>query len=328
MFIALIIVSVLFLATAVAPLLPSQHWTVRVWEFPRVQQAVLLLICLAGWGIHVEQQPIIGSIFILLLTAALIWHLTWIFPYTFLASKEVKSSTLKDDDHTLSILGSNVYMHNKNSKGLCDLANEYQPDMLVTLESNGWWEEALTVLHDNYPYRVACPLDNLYGIHVYSRLPFIENDVRFLVEDDVPSIEVIVKIGDQKVKIYLLHPKPPSPSENKSARPRDHELHIIGREAKESELPVIVAGDLNDVAWSPTTRKFRKISGLLDPRIGRGFFNTFHANYPLLKWPLDHIFHSADFELVKIQKLASYGSDHYPLYTKLKLKTYRSDISS
>lgn len=96
---------------------------------------------------------------------------------------------------------------------------------------------------------------------------------------------------------------------------------LWGEEIAETEGPIVVAGDLNDVAWSPTTRKFKKISGLLDPREGRGFFNTFHAKYPLVKWPLDHVFHSEHFALVNIEKLESIGSDHYPLYTELALIT-------
>ncbi len=33
------------------------------------------------------------------------------------------------------------------------------------------WQEQLAVIEKDYPYRVPVPLDNLYGMHLYSRLP-------------------------------------------------------------------------------------------------------------------------------------------------------------
>lgn len=190
--------------------------------------------------------------------------------------------------------------------------------MLVTLESDQWWEEQLKVIETELPYSVKCPLNNLYGMHVYSKLPLGEQEICYLVEQDVPSIHVslTLRTGD-KVRVHFLHPAPPSPTENPESAQRDAELVIVARSVAQSDQPVIVTGDLNDVAWSTTTRLLRKISGLLDPRVGRGALNTFYVDYPFARWPLDHLFHSSHFTLRDIQRLPSIDSDHFPLLTRL-----------
>ena len=76
-------------------------------------------------------------------------------------------------------------------------------------------------------------------------------------------------------------------------------------------------GDLNDVAWSPTSRLFLRLSGLLDARKGRGLYNTWNANHFLMRFPLDHIFHSHHFTLVDLERMPHIGSDHFPVYVTL-----------
>ena len=316
--------SVFFIVVSWAPLLPSSHWLVRVWEFPRLQIAAIISLLLLGYAFKAAYYAPLNSLSLILvvgLIVSLIYQVVWIIPYTPLYKREVKRVSNEDTSRKLSVLSSNVYMPNNDFRKLIEHVRNRHPDFLVTLESNEKWQKGISEIESEYPYRKFCPLENLYGMHLYSKIPFEEATLRFMIEDDVPSMRVKINHHGQEVLLYFLHPKPPSPTENTYAKPRDIELTVVGEEIAKTEGPIIVAGDLNDVAWSPTTRKFKKISGLLDPREGRGFFNTFHAKYPLVKWPLDHVFHSKHFGLVNIEKLEGVGSDHYPLYTELALMT-------
>jgi endonuclease/exonuclease/phosphatase (EEP) superfamily protein YafD len=92
----------------------------------------------------------------------------------------------------------------------------------------------------------------------------------------------------------------------------------VGRDIGDEKDPVIVAGDLNDVAWSHTTELFLRLSHLLDPRKGRGFYNTYNANYPWFRFPLDHVFHSNCFKLISLHRLEKVGSDHFPIAIELR----------
>lgn len=86
------------------------------------------------------------------------------------------------------------------------------------------------------------------------------------------------------------------------------------------QAPAIVCGDLNDVAWSRTNDLFCAVSGLLAPRIGRGFFHTFNTKSFWLRFPLDHVFHSAHFRLVTFRRLRHWGSDHFPVFIALRFE--------
>jgi endonuclease/exonuclease/phosphatase (EEP) superfamily protein YafD len=82
-----------------------------------------------------------------------------------------------------------------------------------------------------------------------------------------------------------------------------------------------LAGDLNDVAWSRTSRQLQQTAALRDPRVGRGLFATFNANLPAgWRWPLDHVFVSDDFALCALERPGDIGSDHFPLLVDVRLQ--------
>ncbi|WP_191600997.1 endonuclease/exonuclease/phosphatase family protein [Marinomonas algicola] len=312
----LIILTVIMLTVTLAPLLPSNHWLCRVWEFPRVQIAIInVCILVASFFLTSSTTQIM---LVAINGFASLYQFFWIFPYTPFCPIQVPKSSAANHEHAIKIMTSNVLMTNHSAEKLISLVRLHQPDVLVTLETDTWWQDALSPLHIDYPYRVNRPLDNLYGIHLYSKYKLEDVDVLDLIEDNVPSIHCYLRLKDEtKVKCHFLHPAPPSPTENQSSKPRDKELLLIAKKVREKTEPTIVTGDLNDVAWSPTTRAFRRISGLKDPRIGRGMFNTFHADYFFMRWPLDHIFHSEHFVLGTIKRMPSIDSDHFPLLSEL-----------
>jgi endonuclease/exonuclease/phosphatase (EEP) superfamily protein YafD len=259
----------------------------------------------------------------------LVYHAWWILPYTRVFPVEVKSAVGTDAGRSLRIMTANVLTPNRNAEALIERVRENGPDILVTLESDAWWQARLDTLEPSYPHTIKCPLDNLYGMHVYSKLPLKDSRIEYLVEADIPSMHTLVSLpSGHQIRTHFLHPAPPSPTENEESSERDAELIIVAKSVAETEAPVIVTGDLNDVAWSETTRLFRKISGLLDPRIGRGMFNTFHADYWFFRWPLDHLFHSDHFTLSRICRLKVSGSDHFALFTELVLEGGRDDQQS
>lgn len=301
--------------------MPLDNWWVRVVEFPRIQIMVLGVVAWAAMILFYSEWQIGQWLLFLALSLTLAYQLRMVLPYTQLWKKEVQNAT--DDpklaEHQIKIMVSNVLTPNEQKQDLVDLVNDKNPDILIALETDKKWERALEQIEPDYPYTVKVPLDNLYGMHLYSKLELIDPEIKYLIIDDIPSIHSQLRLQSGRVIwLYCLHPMPPSPTEADKSTTRDAELLMVGKHLKEHEQTAILAGDLNDVAWSKTTRRFQRISGLLDPRIGRYFINTFHVKYPFLRWALDHIFHSACFTLVDISRMPSIGSDHFPVMTTLQ----------
>ena len=302
-------------------LIPRDEWWFRGADFPRLQILVLGFVAFFFMLFWQADWTTARTVIFIALIAALAYQLKMVLPYTFIWKnqvKQVKEHELNPEQQ-ISLIVSNVLTPNDKYHLIIEQIQKYQPDLVLTLETDHVWQQQLQVIEKDYPYRVPVPLDNLYGMHLYSKLKLTDTEVKFILSDEIPSIHTTATLpSGHQVQLYCLHPKPPSPTEAKDSKLRDAELLIVGDQIKDLDESCIVMGDLNDVAWSRTTRLFQRISGLLDPRVGRHYVNTFHADYPLLRWSLDHVFHSTDFALVKMQRLPHVGSDHFPVYVILQ----------
>ena len=222
--------------------------------------------------------------------------------------------------NTIKLLTINVYQKNKDFNKVVERVKETQPDVIFLLETNEDWKINMQSLKKEYPHFIEVPKENTYGLLFYSKIEIHKKEINYLIDNEIPSIVVDLKLNESIIRVFGIHPTPPVPMENPESTERDAELLIVGKKAKEFDGPSIVFGDLNDVAWSHTTRLFLRISEMLDPRIGRGMYNTFHAKYPLMRWPLDHFFVSSHFRLINMKIEKEVGSDHFPISIQLSVK--------
>jgi endonuclease/exonuclease/phosphatase (EEP) superfamily protein YafD len=312
-----ILAALVIIMTAI-PLFRAEAWWVRAFDFPRLQVALLGLLALTGLILFRPQGW--GWAMTGLLLVAIVYQSLRILPYTPAWSKQVKDADMSKVQDSISILIANVLMPNREHDKLKAIIAECKPDVVLTMEVDDWWVEQLREIEAEYPHRVLKPIANTYGMALYSKHELPDAVVKGLLEDEVPSIHTKLKLRSGRIiELRCVHPKPPAPQESKTSLKRDAELLMVGKEVKPIQAPVIVMGDLNDVAWSHTTTLFQKVSGLLDPRQGRGLFSTFDARNPIMRWPLDHIFHSKHFELMEIRRMPKFGSDHFPVFVRLAL---------
>ncbi len=313
-------ISIIFFIFSIIPLIKSPFWLFRIFDYPRFQLLVLNLILLFIFSFLIEFQHWTNWVGLTLIFLNMIYLGRIVYPYTFIHKKMIDKEKSKSPEYSIKLMTTNVYQFNKNYSLTLKRIEEVAPDVVFLLETNKSWERGLQPVKKDYPYFIEIPKENTYGLLFYSKFPIVKQQINYLIDPEIPSIMVDLNIDGKIVRLYGIHPTPPVPNENKESTDRDAEILLVGKKSKEFDGPSIVFGDLNDVAWSHTTRLFLRTSKMLDPRIGRGMYSTFHAHYPLFRWPLDHFFVSSHFRLIGLKVEKGTGSDHFPISVHLSIR--------
>ncbi len=323
--IALYILGLIF---ALSPFLPATghpHWFFRTADFVRLQSIAIELVLIFLFIFFGNFNGWIDWAIVLGLVIALIYQIVKVFKYSSFYPRKKPDFP---SDGMISLLAANVLQTNTHYEKLIAEIKEHDPDIVVTMESNKDWEKGLSKIEKSYPYQLKAPNEFFYGMHVYSKKELNNAVIKHQIEDHVPSMFLDVEISQsQNIHFCFLHPAPPSPTENETSAERDAELMLTAHQIREIDMPIVVCGDMNDVVWSRVSRMFKKMTGMIDPRIGRGFFSTYSARYWFMRFPLDHLFHTKDLFIGKMMRSKNFGSDHFAMYYEIhhKRKTTTQD---
>ncbi len=309
----------LLITASLLPLVETDLWWIRFLDFPRLQFAAAIVILLGLFLLLSRSLPasMLAGVAALL---ALGYHAWKLHPY-FDATSDLMALEYAScpEGKGLSLIVANVQERNERAEEFLRLVTDIDPDVVLVLETDQWWDDHLRPLRGSFPHAVQyVPEDHgAFGMHLLSKLELIDPEVRFLFDAFTPSIFTGIALpGGQQVRFLGLHPRPPQ-AWSQPTTMRDAHLLTAALDARSSQAPAILAGDFNAVPWERVSRRAMRIGMLLDPRVGRGLYPTFSAGNPVISWPLDQVLFQDELVLIRFDKLPAFGSDHYAVAAAL-----------
>jgi len=283
-------------------------WLFELTSHFRLHLAVALGAIAAIWGLKRRWRWAAVCAALALVNTVLVFTLVW-----------PRANGSPQSGERLRLVSLNVHTANERSDLVLDFLRGADADVIVLMEVNDRWMTALSLLHTNYPYRIAEVRDDNFGITMFSRIPLTNETVVDLGSAEVPSIIADITVAEQTIHLVGTHPLPPGSSAY--ARLRNQQLAEIANHVRGQSKPVILLGDLNVTPWSPYFTDLLRDSGLKDTSQGRGLSGSWPAWLPGLRIPLDHCLVSDPIRVINKQLGPGVGSDHLPVVVELQIPT-------
>ncbi|HEY9733997.1 MAG TPA: endonuclease/exonuclease/phosphatase family protein [Drouetiella sp.] len=231
---------------------------------------------------------------------------------------QVDHSLVPADAAHIKILQMNLWGgKNSNQDAVLENVRKFDPDILVFSEITRKWANIFDTALSAYPYRNIEP--RFGGIAVYSKNPLLGTKVMYYGNVRRPRIETTVQTKNGKFLLIAAHTFIP-----KYMAIRNGELNEIATRAAKSEIPVVLAGDLNCSPWSYYFAKLQRDGNLVDTEPGFGLQCSWPTSVlerfqtpPFI--PIDHFLVSDRFLVINRTLGAKDGSDHLPVFLELVL---------
>jgi len=134
-------------------------WWILDFDFVHAQLAVIVSVLLVS-GVILFPLTLANGAVLTMLVITLCYHLFLIAPFTRLYKKQVLESTNPLRENSNRLMLCNVYQDNTEYDRLIKLVQHGKPDVLLLVETNTHWAKALSVLEDDFKYKVSCHLEN------------------------------------------------------------------------------------------------------------------------------------------------------------------------
>lgn len=188
-------------------------------------------------------------------------------------------------------------------------------DIVSIQEVTPDWDDALSYfLAQKYPYDTTFERIDLYGLAIYSKIPFSKVDTFHC--EYIPNIIASFQTDTTQMPFHIVSSHTNPPISGESLKKLNEHLKIVADKVSGWNEPFITIGDYHSVPWSNEILAFRQRTQLKDSR---------RDNLPIGPKPYDHIFYSNHLECVGFKEVAGQKTDHLGIIGKYQIKAIDSE---
>lgn len=243
------------------------------------------------------------------------FHFFRLFPYLVLPLPINHIVQASEQMKTVSVVYMNSYWKNSHQDKVLDSVQKMDPDIIFFEEVRQPDFNGLRKELPEYTFSHHVQVASSYNIGVLSKFP-LGNIQDIYYEDEVPTVQLIARIGEVDVTMVGTHP--PSPMGGNATRLRNQHLERLFAGLNEQTGPIVVGGDFNLSQYSEEFQKIRNMSKLQDTMELVGNQNSWPTQLPkFLGIPIDQVFVSKDIVVYSRGIGPETGSDHRPVKVTL-----------
>jgi len=281
-------------------MLARQWWLLELTTHFMPYYSAALVLGSIGWAVARRRNLMVLCVASLAATTVPMVHHWW-------PLERVPSS-----DARLRVMTLNVLTANAQHDSVLALIKKEDPDLLLLVEVDQQWIEALAPLAQRYPsVRHLTRKDN-FGVAFYSKLPAAELKIRSVgvgdQDEGVPA--VFAKLTWQAQPLYFVGAHTLPPSSARYAQLRNRQLMELADYTKDLDGRIIVAGDLNVTPYSPYFVDLLYRGKLVDSSVGFGLQPTWTAGRGVIRIAIDHVLHNQPLIATARRIGPHVGSDH------------------
>lgn len=274
----------------------------------------LILILILLWKCQKLKSPFALFILLFALTFNASDLATWYLPSDRLSLEKT---------NTLKVMSFNIRIGNPAVDRIVQSIQSIDPDLILIIEIDAATTEKINnMTRDRFPYSFRSSGGDMA---IFSKFLLKNSDGQKFYGSNDTNLVTHVQYHNRRVKIIGTHPFVPIKSSTFSRR--NLQLDALANQIERDHQPTILMGDFNLTPWSPYYRQFVNKTNLHNTRYGFGILPTWIRPsiyvklppllIPLLNIPIDHIFASKDFKVVRTYTGDNANSDHAPIISEL-----------